>query len=68
MKGKKTKLIKGPKIIFQKPKTLEKPNILDIKPVIMKHPKTSRKLFKTIKQVEKVSQVVCAGRKSDSFV
>ena len=30
---KNTKLIKQPKIIFQLPKTIEKPNIVDIKSV-----------------------------------
>ena len=40
-------------IIYQ-PKTLENPNIVDIKSVIIAHPKTLHKLSKTIKQAEKV--------------
>ena len=45
------------KIIIQQPKTFENPNIVDIKSVIIEHPKTSHKLPKTIRQAAKVSQV-----------
>ena len=36
-----------------KQKTFENPNIVHIKSIITKHPKTSHKLSKTIKQAEK---------------
>ena len=49
--------MKQSKIITQEPKPFENPNIGDIKSVTIKHPKTSRKLSKTIRQAEKVSQV-----------
>ena len=38
-------------------KTFENPNIVNIKSVIIEHPKTSHKLSKTIRQTEKVSEV-----------
>ena len=41
-------------MITYQPKTFENPNIVDIKPVIAEHPKTSYKLCKTIKKGEKV--------------
>ena len=43
------------KNIIQKPKAIEKPNMVDIKPVIIGHQKTSHKLSKTVTQAEKVS-------------
>ena len=46
-----------PKIITQPPKTFGKPNIVDIKSVIIERPKTSHKLSKIIRKAEKVSQV-----------
>ena len=52
-----TKLVKRSKIISQQLKTFEHPNFVDIKSVTIKHPKTSHKFFKTIRQAEKVSQV-----------
>ena len=36
---------------------MENPNIINIKSVTIEHPKTSRKLSKTIKQAKKFSQV-----------
>ena len=41
---KSTKLLKKTKVITQQPKTVENPNSLDIKPVIIEHPKSSNKL------------------------
>ena len=49
--------VKQLKIITQQTKNLGKPNIFDIKSVIIEHPKVSNKLFKTIRRAEKVSQV-----------
>ena len=47
----------GKKIITYQPKTFENPNIAEIKPVIIEHPKMSHELSKTIRQAEKLSQV-----------
>ena len=46
-------------------KTFENPNIVDIKLVIIEHPKTSHKLSKTIRQCEKVPQIG-SGKSSNS--
>ena len=54
---KNTKSVKQSKINTQQPKHFENLNIFDIKSAIMEHPKTSDKLFKTIRQAEKVSKV-----------
>ena len=35
---------------------------MDIKSVTIEYPKTSRKLFKTIRQAKKVSQISGAGK------
>ena len=43
MKRKNTKLLKLSKIITQQVKPTEKPNSVDIKLVIIEHPKTSHK-------------------------
>ena len=53
-----TKSVKQSKIMTQQPKAFERPIIVDIKSVIIEHPKTSHKVSNT----EKVSQVG-----SDSF-
>ena len=39
--------VKQSEIITYQPKTLENPNIVDVKSVITEHPKTSHKLSKT---------------------
>ena len=52
-----TKSVKQSKIITQQQKVFENPNILYIKSVITEHTKTSHKLSKTIRQIEKISQV-----------
>ena len=44
-------------MITQEPKTYEKPNIFYIKSVVIEHPITSHKFFKTKRQAEKASQV-----------
>ena len=54
-KKKNTKLISRSKIITQQSKTIENPNIIDIKSVNIEHPKTSGKLSKGIRQIEKFS-------------
>ena len=51
---KNTKWVKQPKIIAYQPKTVENPNIVDIKSIITEHPKTSHKSSKTIRQAKKV--------------
>ena len=48
----------------QQPKTLENPNIIDIKWVSIEYQKTCHKLSKTIRQAQKVSQAD-AGKKSN---
>ena len=51
---KNAKSVKQSKTITDQPKTFESPNIVYIKSVITKHPKTSYKLSKIIRQDEKV--------------
>ena len=58
--------MKRSKIITQQPKTIENPNIVHMKSVIIEHPKTSYKLSKTLRQVEKAFQVSGAGKNFDS--
>ena len=59
---------------MQRPKTFRNPKIVDIKSVILEHPKNSHKLSKTIRKTEKVSQVGSNSslysdtKKSDNFV
>ena len=48
-----TKSVKQSKIMTQQPKAFERPIIVDIKSVIIEHPKTSHRVSNT----EKVSQV-----------
>ena len=66
MKRKNTELVKQSKTNTQQRKAVENPNILDIKPVIIKHPKTSQNLCKAIRQTGKVSQVTGPGKNSKS--
>ena len=54
IRKKNIKSVKQSKIITQLPKTFENQNIVDIKSVITEHPKSSRKLSKSIRQSEKV--------------
>ena len=61
--GKIQKLVKQSKVIAQQLKATENPNIVDIKSVNMERSKTSHKLFKTIRQAEKVFQVA-SGKNS----
>ena len=56
LKSNDAKLVKRSKIITQQPKTIENSQKSHIKSVI-EHLKISHKLFKTIRQAEKVSQV-----------
>ena len=55
LKNSNNKMIKQTKGITQQPKTIKKPNIIDIKS------ETSCKLSKTISQAKKISQVGGAG-------
>ena len=64
---KKHKISKRIKKITQEPKPTENPNIVDIKSVNIKHPKTSRKFCKAMREAEVVSQVTGAGKHSDSL-
>ena len=50
---KNTKSVKQ-KVVTQQPRLFEKPNIVDIKSIIIEHLKVSHKLFRTIRQAEKV--------------
>ena len=56
--------MKRSRIITQKPKSVESPNIIDVKSVTIEHPKTSHKLSKTIRQGIKGSQVAGSGKSS----
>ena len=60
-------MVKRSKIITQLPKTIENPNIIDIKLVTVEHPETSCIFSKTIKQSKKVSQVGDGGKNSTSL-
>ena len=53
-KNKKPHKINKTKNITYQPKNSENPNIVDMKLIITEHPKTSHKLFKTIRQSKKV--------------
>ena len=50
------------KICTQQPKTSENTNIADIKSDTIEHSKNFRKLSKAVRQTEKVSQVIDAGK------
>ena len=52
--------------ITQQPKSIENPNIIHIKSVILEQSKPSHKLHKAIRQAEKVPQVSDAGKNSNS--
>ena len=54
--------MKQSKRITHQSKSIENPNVLDIKSVTIAHPKTSHKLCKTIRQGKKFSQVVDAAK------
>ena len=58
LKRKDAKVLKRSKTITQQPKTLEIPNIVDIKSVLIEHPKTGN--------VENVPLESGAGKNSDS--
>ena len=61
-------LVKRSKIINQQPKSIENPNIVEIKSVIIEYPKTSHKLSEALRQAEKVSQEIAACKNFDSFL
>ena len=44
------------------PKVLENPNIIDIKAVTIKHPKSSCKLSKTIRQLKKFPKLMVLAK------
>ena len=48
-------LKKKPKKLVKRSRTIENPNISDVKSVTIEHPKTSSKFSKTIKWAKKVS-------------
>ena len=54
------------KIVAQEPETFGNPNIAAIKSVIIEHLETSHKLYKTIRQTEKVSHVSGGDKNSAS--
>ena len=66
LKRKSTKLVKRSKINTQQRKALENQDILDIKAVIIKHPKTSHKLSKAISQTGKIFEVSSPRKKLNS--
>ena len=53
-------MVKLSKVIAQQQKTIANPIIVHIKSSIIQHPKSSHKLCKTIKQAEKIPQMVGA--------
>ena len=62
MKRTSTELLKRSKINTQQPKKLENQKTVDIKSVFIEHPKTLRKLSKAIREAEKVSLEIGAGK------
>ena len=54
IRKKNTKSVKKSKIITQQPKTFENPNTVDIKLVIIEHPKALHNLSHNIRQAGKV--------------
>ena len=62
LKRTSTELLKRSKINTQQPKKLENQKTVDIKSVFIEHPKTSRKLSKAIREAEKVSLEIGAGK------
>ena len=70
-KKKTTKLVKQSNIITYEPKTFESPNIVDIKSIIIEHPKKSYRLAKTIRQAIKVgsnSSLYSDTKKTEKFL
>ena len=61
-------MVEQSEIITHQPKTIENPNIVDIKSAFIEHSKTSLKVSKAISQAEKFSQVNDAGKNSDSIL
>ena len=59
IRKKNRKLVKQSEIINYHPKTFENSNIVDIKSVIIEHPKSAHKLSKTIRQAEKAGSNSC---------
>ena len=59
-------MVKRSEIIFQQPKTIENPSIVDLKLVFLEHPKALHKLSNIIKQAQNVSQVSGAEKYSHS--
>ena len=57
-------MVKRSKIITQQPKTIVKQKIVDMKSVTIDHPKSTRKLSKTISLAKKVSEEGRAGKNS----
>ena len=57
IREKNTKSVKQAKVITYQPKTFKNPNIIDMKSVITKHPKTLHKLLKIIRQTEKAGSL-----------
>ena len=64
MKRNNTKLVRQSKIPiknnYSTTKTFENPNTIDIKSVTIEHPKNSHKLFESMRQAKKVSQIASA--------
>ena len=54
LRKKSTKSVKHQEVITYQAKSFENPNTVYIKSFITEHPTTSHKLFKTIRQTEKV--------------
>ena len=67
LKRKNIKSVKRSKTITHQLKTFENPNIVNIKSVIIEHLKTSHKLFKTIRQAVKISQVGSGSSSKKTF-
>ena len=61
-------MVEPSKTLNQQPKTTENLNIMDIKSVAIEYLKTSRKLFKTIRQAKNVFEAAGATKNSTSFL
>ena len=57
-------MVKQSKVVFQQPKTLENLNTVNIKSAIIE---MSHKLFKTLRQTEKVPHVSSSDKNNHTF-
>ena len=62
------KSVKELEVTTYQSKTFENPNIVDIKSITTENPKTSHKLFKTMRQVIRLMTLYVVIQKSQNFL